>query len=170
LLGSDYFASFPTVPRRAIVADINIDGAPGLLYPMKDLIALGVEHSSLEQPVQSAVKRVGYSLSPDPMPEENMFIRSDQYSFVQQGIPAVCIGDGIHSTDAGVDGLKVQKEWAVTKYHTPLDNMDQVLDYDSAARASRVNFLVGYEIAQQDAEPGWNKGDFFGEEFGPRHQ
>ena len=55
----------------------------------------------------------------------------------------MCIGDGIHSTDAGVDGLKVQKEWAVTKYHTPLDNMDQVLDYDSAARASWVNLLVG---------------------------
>jgi hypothetical protein len=170
LLGSDYFASFPTVPRRAIVADINIDGAPGLLYPMKDLIALGVEHSSLEQQVQSAVKRVGYSLSPDPMPEENMFVRSDQYSFVQQGIPAVCIEDGIHSTDPGVDGLKVQKEWEATKYHTPLDNMDQVLDYDSAARASRVNFLVGYEIAQQDAAPAWNKGDFFGEKFGPAHQ
>jgi peptidase M28-like protein len=170
LLGSDYFASFPTVPQRAIVADINIDGAPGLLYPMKDLIALGVEHSSLEQPVQSAVKRVGYFLSPDPMPEENMFVRSDQYSFVQRGIPAVCIEDGIHSIDPGVDGLKVQKEWEATKYHTPLDNMDQVLNYDSAARASRVNFLVGFEIAQQDAAPAWNKGDFFGEEFGPRHQ
>ena len=91
-----------------------------------------------------------------------MFVRSDQYSFVQQGIPAVCIGDGIHSTDPTIDGLKVQKDWAVTKYHTPLDNMDQVLDYDSAARAAKVNFLVGYEIAQQDAAPAWNKGDFFG--------
>jgi hypothetical protein len=169
LLGSDYFASFPTVPRKALVADINIDGAPGLLYPMKDLIALGVEHSSLEQPVQMAVERVGYSLSPDPTPEENTFIRSDQYSFVQQGIPAVCIGDGVHSTDPSVDGLKVQKDWAVTKYHTPLDNMDQVLDYDSGARAAKVNFLVGYEIAQQDAAPVWNKGDFFGLKFGARH-
>jgi Zn-dependent M28 family amino/carboxypeptidase len=92
-----------------------------------------------------------------------------QYSFVQQGIPAVCIGDGIHGTDPALDGLKVQKEWAVTKYHTPLDNMDQVLDYNSGARAAKVNFLVGYDVAQQDAAPAWNKGDFFGEEFGPRH-
>ena len=89
LLGSDYFANFPTVPRSAIVADLNIDGAPGLYYDMKDLIVLGIEHSSLEQQVQSAAKRIGYSLSPDPMPEENFFIRSDQYSFVLQGIPAV---------------------------------------------------------------------------------
>jgi len=169
LLGSDYFANFPTVSRQAIVADINIDGAPGLLYPMKDLVALGVEHSSLEQPAQSAAARIGYLLSPDPEPEENMFIRSDQYSFVQQGIPAVFIGDGIHAVDPAVDGLKMQKEWAVTKYHTPLDNMDQLLDYDSGARASRVNFLLGYEVAQQEAAPAWNKGDFFGDEFGPRH-
>ena len=169
LLGSDYFANFPTVSRQAIVADINIDGAPGLLYPMKDLVALGVEHSSLEQPAQSAAARIGYLLSPDPEPEENMFIRSDQYSFVQQGIPAVFIGDGIHAVDPAVDGLKMQKEWAVTKYHTPLDNMNQLLDYDSGARASRVNFLLGYEVAQQEAAPAWNKGDFFGDEFGPRH-
>jgi hypothetical protein len=169
LLGSDYFANFPTVPRSAMVADINIDGAPGLLYPIKDLIALGAEHSSLEQAVQSAVTRSGYLLSPDPMPEENSFIRSDQYSFVQQGIPAVCIGDGIHAIDPAVDGFKVQKEWSVTKYHTPLDNMDQVLDYNSGARAAMVNFLVGYEVAQQDAAPAWNKSDFFGEQFGARH-
>jgi hypothetical protein len=169
LLGSDYFANFPTVPRSAIAANLNIDGAPGLYYPMKDLIVLGIEHSSLEQQVQSAAKQIGYSLSPDPMPEENFFIRSDQYSFVQQGIPAVDISDGIQSSDPKVDGMKVLKEWMVTKYHTPLDNMDQTLDYASGAKAAGVNFLVGYEVAQQDATPTWDKGDFFGEKFGPRH-
>ncbi len=157
------------MPRSAIVADLNIDGAPGLYYDMKDLIVLGVEHSSLEQQVQSAAKRIGYSLSPDPMPEENFFIRSDQYSFVLQGIPAVDVADGIQSIDPRIDGLKLQKEWMVTKYHTPLDNMDQVLDYGSGAKAAGVNFLVGYDLAQQDATPTWNKGDFFGDKFGARH-
>jgi hypothetical protein len=47
--------------------------------------------------------------------------------------------------------------------------MDQVLDYNSGARAAEVNFLVGYDVAQRDAAPAWNQGDFFGEEFGPRH-
>jgi Zn-dependent M28 family amino/carboxypeptidase len=169
LLGSDYFANSPTVPRSAIAANLNIDGAPGLFYSMKDLIALGIEHSSLEHEVQSAAKQIGYSLSPDPMPEENFFIRSDQYSFVQQGVPAVDITDGIQATDPKVDGLKLQKEWMVTKYHTPLDNMDQTLDYASAAKGAGVNFLVGYDVAQQDAVPTWDKGDFFGEKFGPRH-
>ena len=169
LLGSDYFANIPTVPRNAIAANINIDGAPGLFYPMKDLIVLGIEHSSLEQPVAAAAREVGYTLSPDPLPEENFFIRSDQYSFVQQGVPAVDISDGIESSDPKVDGLKLQKEWLVTKYHTPLDNMDQPLDYRSGAKAAGVNFLVGYKVAQQDAPPTWKTGDFFGEKFGSRH-
>ena len=42
LLGSDYFAHFPTVPLKSIVANVNIDGAPGVYFPMKDVVALGV--------------------------------------------------------------------------------------------------------------------------------
>ena len=76
LLGSDYFANNPTVPRQDIVADVNIDGAPGLLYPLKDIVPLGEEHSSLSVDVQQAARMMGYQISPDPMPEEVFFIRS----------------------------------------------------------------------------------------------
>src|SRR5262249_44448922 len=41
LLGSDYFAHFPTVPLKSIVANVNMDGAPGEFYAMKDIIPLG---------------------------------------------------------------------------------------------------------------------------------
>jgi hypothetical protein len=37
------------------------------------------------------------------------------------------------------------------------------------AKLSLLNFLVGYEVAQHDAVPTWNKDDFFGTTFGPRH-
>ena len=32
LLGSDYFAHFPTVPLKSIVANLNIDVVPGTLF------------------------------------------------------------------------------------------------------------------------------------------
>ena len=169
LLGSDYFAHFPTVPLKSIVANVNIDGAPGLYYSMKDIVPLGSEHSSLGNDVSAAAKELGYELSPDPMPEEVSFIRSDQYSFVLQGVPAVDITDGIKATDSKVNGLEILKKWLVTRYHTPLDNMEQTMDLDSAAKGSVLNFLVGYQVAQHDAAPTWNKGDFFGTTFGPRH-
>ena len=169
LLGSDYFAHYPTVPLKSIVANVNIDGAPGVYFPMKDVVVLGSEHSSMSNEVNSAAKALGYDLSPDPMPEEVLFIRSDQYSFVLQGVPAVDVTDGVKSTDPKVNGLDVVKKWLVTRYHTPLDNMDQPIDFDSAAKGSVMNFLVGYEVAQRNNVPEWNQGDFFGSTFGPRH-
>ena len=169
LLGSDYFAHFPTVPLKSIVANVNIDGAPGSFFPMKDVVALGAEHSTLGDAVASAAKHMGYDLSPDPMPEEVSFIRSDQYSFVLQGVPAVDVEDGVKSTDSKIDGLAVIKKWLVTRYHTPLDSMEQPIDFDSTAKGAVMNFLVGYQVAQHDAAPTWNKGDFFGTTFGPRH-
>jgi Zn-dependent M28 family amino/carboxypeptidase len=169
LLGSDYFAHYPTVPLKSIVANVNIDGAPGVYFSMKDVVALGSEHSTLANEVNSSAKALGYDLSPDPMPEEVLFIHSDQYSFVLQGVPAVDVTDGVKSTDPKVDGLDVVKKWLVTRYHTPLDNMDQPIDFESAAKGSVMNFLVGYEVAQRPGVPEWNKGDFFGTTFGPRH-
>jgi hypothetical protein len=169
LLGSDYFAHAPTVALRQIVAAVNIDGAPGLLFSMKDVVAMGAEHSNIAEAIQSAARELGYTLSPDPMPEEVGFIRSDQYSFVQQGVPALNITDGVKAVDPAVDGLALEKKWLVTRYHTPLDNIDQPLDYQSGARAATLNFLVGYELAQRDHAPQWNQGNFFGARFGQRH-
>jgi Zn-dependent M28 family amino/carboxypeptidase len=169
LLGSDYFVHAPTVPLHQIVANINIDGAPGMLFAMKDVVAMGAEHSSIDKAVLLASREVGYTLSPDPMPEEVGFIRSDQYSFVQQGVPALNISDGVAAVNSGIDGLALEKKWLVTRYHTPLDNIDQPLDYESGARAATLNFLVGYELAQSSQRPQWNQGNFFGTRFEHRH-
>jgi Zn-dependent M28 family amino/carboxypeptidase len=165
LLGSDYFANNPTVPKQDIVANVNIDSAPGLLYPLKDIVPLGVEHSSLNSDVQQAAKMMGYQISPDPMPEEVFFIRSDQYSFVRQGVPAVDISDGLQSSDPRLNGEKIVKTWMTTLYHTPKDNMDQPFYYDSAAQGARLNFLIGYDVARQAQAPAWNRGDFFAQKF-----
>lgn len=169
LLGSDYFAHFPTVPLKSIVANVNMDGAPGEYYAMKDIVPLGSEHSTLGEDVAAASNTLGYAVAPDPMPEENNFIRSDQYSFVLQGVPAVDVTDGIHASDPAIDGLALQRKWLVTRYHTPLDSMDQPMDFDEMAKGAVLNFLIGYRIAQHDTAPTWNKGDFFGTTFGPRH-
>jgi Peptidase family M28 len=166
LLGSDYFAWHPTVPEKKLVANVNVDEAPGIYYAMKDVVPMGSEHSSLGKTVVEQAARMGYSVSPDPMPEEVGFIRSDQYSFVLRGIPAVQIIDGVKAVDPKIDGLTVLKQWLATRYHTPADNMEQPLDYDSAAKGARLNFMVGYTVAQEEKAPTWNAGDFFGQRFG----
>ena len=156
--GADYFAHFPTVPKLSLVADINTDVAPGMRYPSKDFNAIGGEHSSLNQNALWAAELTGHSITPDPMPEQNLFIRSDHYFFVQQGIPSILIRNGS-------DGGEVIKKWIETRYHTPLDNMEQPLDYDAGVNAAGMLFLLGYSVAQPDQRPAWNKDDFFGMRF-----
>ena len=165
LLGSDYLARHPVGPGT-VVADVNLDGAPGILYPLADVVALGTEHSTLRQPVEEAARAVGYALSPDPMPEESIFIRSDQYSFVKQGVPSVFIVDGGRSTAPGVDGLALTRTWMTTLYHTPGDSMAQKFDFDSAAQGARFCALITQKVAQAETRPTWNRGDFFGVKYG----
>ncbi|MGE5357984.1 MAG: M28 family metallopeptidase [Bacteroidales bacterium] len=168
MLGSDYFANNPTVPLSAIVANVNVDGAVGLFYAPRDVVAIGAEHSTLAATFATATRRLGYQVSPDPMPEEVIFVRSDQYSFVKKGVPAVMIGGGFKAIDPKINGEAVTKGWMTTIYHTPKDNMDQPWNWQSATKGAALEFLVGYEIAQQNARPSWNTGDFFGTKFARR--
>src|SRR5690606_16240763 len=116
--GSDYFAEKPTVPRDGIVANINVDGAIGIFGDTKDIVARGAEHSTLDVNVRAAAGRIGYAINPDPTPEEVLFIRSDQYSFVRRGIPALYVTEGSQAADPEVDQLARAREWLATRYHT----------------------------------------------------
>jgi Peptidase family M28/PA domain len=162
LLGSDYFASYPTVAQKSIVADVNTDQVE-MLWPLRDIVAFGAEHSTLNSVVERAAQRLGLVQSPDPMPEEVAFVRSDQYSFVRQGIPSMMVSPGFKSDDPAIVPEKIFEQWAQTRYHQPQDDMQQPgLDFESAAVFGKFAFLCGYEIAQDSARPAWNPGDFFG--------
>src|SRR5581483_12006260 len=123
LLGSDYYAHFPTVPIRSIVADLNMDGA-SVFYTFKDVVPLGAEHTTLDEVIARAAEQLGLKVSPDPKPEQVNFIRSDHYSFVRQGVPAVSISEGLEAKDPNVDGLKFVEDWIATRYHSPKDDMN----------------------------------------------
>ncbi len=165
LLGSDYFACYPTVPARQIVANINLDGGT-TLTPISDVVALGAEHSSLGAAVQQAARQAGFTVSPDPFPEEGSFVRSDQFSFVKKGIPAVLVDLGFRSTEPGVDGLALIKKWLVTVYHSPKDDTSQPIHYETSARFALFALRLGRAIAMDPVPPHWNDNDFFGTKFG----
>lgn len=167
LLGSDYFAHYPTVPSNSIVANINLD-MPLLLYPLADVIAFGAQHSSMQAPIEKAVAAEGFALTPDPIPEEVLFIRSDQYSFVRQGIPSVFLVPGFTSSDPEIDGQALFRDHLGKHYHRPSDDLTRPFDWDSALRFARANVRIGQEIADAAARPTWNDGDFFGDKFGKR--
>src|SRR6185436_16972162 len=164
LQGSGYFARYPTVPIDRIVANVNLDGCL-MLYPLRDVIAFGAEHSSLAAAVEQATRHLGIAVSPDPFQEQVFFIRSDQYSFIQQGVPAVFLIGGFQTGDPALDGQALMGKWLQETYHHPSDDMSQVIDFAVGAQYARLNLLVSYLIAQDDKAPAWNPGDFFGGKF-----
>jgi Zn-dependent M28 family amino/carboxypeptidase len=165
LLGSDYFAHNPTVPISKIVADINMDGV-ALLYDFKDIVGIGVDHSSLNRELADVARHMNLEVSPEPMPEEVFFVRSDQYSFVQQGVPAVFLSEGFKTVDPALNGKSISLMWESTIYHTPQDDMKQKLNFEAGAKFARVDMAIGYEVAQENERPHWNAGDFFLAKFG----
>lgn len=165
LLGADYFAHYPTVPSDAITANVNLD-MPLFLYPAGDVIAFGAEHSSLGATIDNAIAAENFELTPDPIPEEVIFVRSDQYAFVRQGIPAVYLIPGFKSLDPEIDGEKAFREHLANHYHQPSDDMSRPFDWPSALRFARANVRIGLAIAGLEDNPTWNAGDFFGMKFG----
>jgi len=165
--GSLAFADRPSI-EGTIVANVNMDMIT-MLFPMKSLVALGLEHSSLGAPAREAAEHNGFVIQDDPLPEEVRFIRSDQYSFVKRGIPAISYKGGLMSNDPAIDGEKLTRDWLRTIYHSPEDESDQKLDYDSGARWARTNLDLAVAIANAKERPRWNEGDFFGTRFA-RHR
>ena len=166
LQGSEYFARHPTVPLQSLVADVNLDGPAGFWEP-HDLVVLGAEHSTLLRHVRAAADAMGLKLSPDPQPEQVFFIRSDQYNFVKQGVPAIVPGAGWQDAQGSVEKNRAYAEWwTKNRYHQPSDEWDPKLDYQNTAKEVRADFLIALAIAQDPERPRWNDGDVFAKMFG----
>lgn len=164
LLGSDYFAQHPPVPPQSIVGNINLD-MPMLLYPFRDIIAFGAEHSTLGKTAARAAARTDLKLSPDPMPEQVIFVRSDHYNFVRQGVPAIYLITGREALDPEIDGTAMQNQFLQDRYHRPSDEADEQINYIAAKQFTEVNYAIAREVADADEKPHWYEGDFFGDLF-----
>lgn len=165
LLGAQWFARHPTVPAASLVANLNLD-MPMLLAPTRDVVPVGIEHSSLAPLVRQAAQDVGVALSPDPAPEQNLFVRSDQYAFIRAGVPAVYLNGGIEGARFGADPLAAQRAYLSQRYHQPGDDASQPIQYADAARLARLHARLGRLIGDAPQRPSWNAGDFFGQRFG----
>jgi Zn-dependent M28 family amino/carboxypeptidase len=164
LLGAEWFVRSPLVPRESLVANINMD-MPVLTAPSRDVVPIGVEHSTLKGVLDAAAKEVGVTLSPDPFPEEVVFVRSDQYAFVRAGIPAVYLDGGVVAADETRDP-KVALTWFLRNcYHQPCDDASLPIQYADAARLARLNARIGQIVGDAAERPRWNEGDFFGGRF-----
>jgi hypothetical protein len=165
LLGSDYFATNPTVPASSMVACVNFD-MPILIYNFSNVIAFGAERSSLKEMTSKAAAELKLEWIPDPWPEQALFIRSDQYSFVRQGVPSIFLVTGTGSFDRNENVAELVRGFVRTHYHQPSDDMNLPINWDAAVRFAELNYALGVGIANNPKRISWNAGDFFGDLFG----
>lgn len=157
LLGSKYFASHPTVDRKAIVADINVDMFLPIV-PLKVLRVQGLAESDLGDEAREVAAADGVRVQPDPEPLRNLFVRSDQYSFIRQGIPSIIMDVGF---DPGTPQQKVFKDWLTHRYHAPSDDLDQPVDLEAAGTYEQIVHGLLISVANADARPQWKPDSFF---------
>lgn len=158
LLGADYFVNYPTVDED-IVANVNLD-MPLTLFPFSDVIAFGAERSTLGGLVKGAAGSMNIGVTPDPIPEQGIFTRSDHYRFVEKGVPSVFLIVGF-----GAGGEEIFSNFMKEHYHQPSDDLALPIDYASAARFAELNYRIARSIADAPAAPSWIAGDFFATQF-----
>jgi hypothetical protein len=156
LLGSRYFAAHPTV-SGPIVADLNMDMFLPL-YPFKILLVMGLDESDLGDIARQVAKASGIAVQADPEPQRNRFVRSDQYSFIRQGIPALAFKDGY---EPNTPEAEIARKWIAERYHAPSDDLQQPVDKQAAADFNRLLARIAETVANRPERPQWKETSFF---------
>jgi len=150
LLGSSWYAEHPLVPLKQTVFNFNCDGAG---YNDKTIATVvGLERTTAEADLSKGCAAFGLKAALDPVPEQNLYERSDNYSFAVKGIPAINFAPGAKSFDAEL--LKY--------YHQPADEVGS-LDFDYLIKFFRAYVYTNFLLANAPKAPTWKAGDKFEE-------
>jgi len=138
-LGSQYFINHSPVPLEKIVTEIEFEmmGRPDPKVPVHTLWMTGFDRSDLGAELASH----GANLVADPHPEENFFMRSDNYSLAKRGVVAHTIGSfGLHKD-----------------YHRPSDEISKI-DFNHLITSINAMVKPLRWLVDSDFVPKWNPG------------
>ncbi len=150
-LGSAYFALHPTVPASGIAADLNTDMYLPI-QPLTGVFAYGWNESDLGKDIAPVLRNHHLANLEDPEPEQVRFIRSDQYSFIQRGIPALAFKVGYTKDSPGDSTVTT---WLDTRYHKPSDDVMQPVNFQTAIAFDAMYFDIVRAVADRPTRPAW---------------
>ena len=161
LYGSKYWAKKPTWDIKKVSANLNLDGVGTEVYaPVKTMVGYGAEHSTLGAMLAEVSNSYGIKVVPDPVPDEKVFYRSDHYSFVERGVPALML---MGAPDGDIQiAMKRMKEWEKTDYHQPGDVIKSDWVWEGAETVAEVMGIMGWRISEMDKMPEWLPNGRFG--------
>jgi hypothetical protein len=146
LLGSKFFADYPTVPIDRIVAQLNIDmigrnrddkasEADTVYLVGSDRISSELHQINREANQSLAAPlTLDYEMN-DPADVEQVYYRSDHYSYAAKGIPIIFFTTGLHDD-----------------YHANTDEVAKI-EFGKLTRVTQLVFETGVRVANLDRAP-----------------
>lgn len=154
LLGSRWFIAQPTVPKARMAADVNLDQLRPI-FPLELLTVHALDETTLGDDAREVAHSLGIEVQRDPEPERNLLQRSDQWPFLQAGIPATAFVFGYRP---GSRSEQIYRQWYRTGYHKPQDDLKQPMDFKAAADFNRFFYKLVERVANEPQRPSWMPG------------
>jgi hypothetical protein len=152
LLGSQYYAEYPLVPLKQCVFNLDCDGAG---YNDKTLLTtIGLGRTDCKPELEQAAAAHGLKMIDDPVPEQNLFDRSDNVSFARKGVPALDFAPGFTKFDDVI----------FKYYHKEADNPESI-DFEYLHKYCRSYAYAARLIANRKNAPKWIAGDKYEKAF-----
>lgn len=151
LLGSKYLMQHLPVPKDGIAANINLDQLRPL-FPLEILTVHALDETTLGDDARAVATSMRIKVQNDPEPERNLIRRSDQWSFIQEGIPAI---NFVFGFAPGSESEKIYRQWYREGYHTPKDDLKQKIDWEAAAKFNSFFYGLVEKMANGTVAPAW---------------
>lgn len=161
LLGSEYFARYPTVAPGRIAANVNFDSG-NIWGRTRDITFIGFGKSDLDDVAERVAEYQGRIVKPDQAPSQGLYYRSDQFNFASIGVPAFYF-------DSGTDFIGREAGWGERQaeayneqhYHQPSDELNAAWNFDGMVEDAEFGFWAGLAVANAGDLPQWRPGSEF---------
>lgn len=146
LWGSRYFADYPTVAMDKVVAQVNMDmvgrnrdnkaeEANTVYIVGSDRISTEFHNMTVDANAALAKPlKLDYEMN-DPTDLEQIYYRSDHYSYAAKGVPIVFLTTGLHPD-----------------YHANTDSVEKI-NFEKMARIGQYAYEIGMRTANMDHAP-----------------
>jgi Zn-dependent M28 family amino/carboxypeptidase len=146
LWGSRYFADTASVPMDQIVSQLNLDmigrnrnddPAQADVVYLVGSDRLSTELHEVNRAANASLARplrLDYEMN-DPSDLEQLYYRSDHYSYAARGVPVIFFTTGLHPD-----------------YHTNTDDVSKI-EFDKLSRITRLVYETGARLANLDHPP-----------------
>ncbi|NWJ41295.1 MAG: M28 family peptidase [Geothrix sp.] len=152
LLGSRAYAEAPLWPLAKTAADLNLDSL-NFVAPTRDIGLPFRERSTLGEVAEAVARASNLTVAPTHPDTGGGYFRSDHYSFVQAGVPALSVGGGRDFLGADPAALKAKASAYGKRYHQVTDEYDPAWDLRGMVQQAQFTFDLGQAVANAPTRP-----------------